>query len=83
MKHKKIKELLPLYIDNGLTTDEKEKVEQHLKECRECQEELQMYRENSHLLSSLDTLKAPAGFVDSIKKRLNQNEINSDSWVEK
>ena len=69
INHKKIKKLLPLYIDNELSKKEKDLIKEHLEECPECQTELKSYQDNYQLLSSLDEIKAPQGFYDSIKNK--------------
>jgi len=72
MKHEKIKDLLPLYIDGGLTKEEKETVENHLSDCRECQKELQEYQKNYDFISNLAELKVPEGFKESIFKKVGE-----------
>ncbi len=76
MKHEKIKELLPLYIDGGLTEQEKKLVKEHLQNCEECREELKKYRENRDLLSSIEKEKAPAGFDKSVLNKIYHNPEN-------
>ena len=78
MKHKKIKELLPLYIDNGLTDQEKNLVKEHLQNCKDCQKELKEYKENYTLLSSLKE-KAPSGFTQSIIEKVGDEMKNKDN----
>jgi len=87
MKHKKIKELLPLYIDdsdNGLTDNEKNLIKVHIKDCAECQKELREYQENYSFLSSLKE-KVPGGFKESILEKVGEemdsNNINKDNKV--
>lgn len=43
VSHEKIKSLLPLYLEGGLDAKEMEKVEEHLKECQACRDELVSY----------------------------------------
>ena len=80
MKHKKIKELLPLYIDdsdNRLTDNEKNLIKEHLKDCPECQKELSEYQENYSFLSSLKE-KAPGGFKESILEKIGEEMKNNN-----
>ncbi len=42
MKHQKIKELISLYMEGELDKEEKRVVEQHLKECLDCQKEFKL-----------------------------------------
>lgn len=80
MRHEKIKELLPLYIDNSLTVQEEELINNHLEDCTECQEELKEYQQNYQLLSSLEKEKAPIDLVDSIINKINQNVTEEKSY---
>ncbi len=72
MKHEEIKELLPLYIDNDLTDQEKTILEHHLQECEECQEELKKYQENRELLLSLRKEKVPKNLVETVMNKFDQ-----------
>lgn len=82
MKHERIKELLPLYIDGGLNGKEKNLLKEHLKNCAECQKELKEYQENYNFLSSLDE-KAPSGFTKSILKKvgdeMKEKKVNKNN----
>ncbi|MEJ6951111.1 DUF4349 domain-containing protein [Natronospora cellulosivora (SeqCode)] len=69
MNHKKIKNLLPLYIDKGLDDKEMKLIKNHLNECPECKNELIKYKNNYNFLSSLEEIQAPKDFVKKIKKK--------------
>ncbi len=80
MKHKKIKELLPLYIDdsdNELTDKEKNLIKEHLKNCPKCRKELEEYQENYSFLSALEE-KAPSGFKESILEKVGEEMKNNN-----
>lgn len=81
MKHEKIKELLPLYIDNGLTEHEEKLVKDHLQNCKKCQKELKHYQKNYIFLSSQKEIKVPTGFKKSILNKLSEKK--KDSHVNK
>lgn len=55
-----VRDLLPLYTENMLSTDSKSFVEEHLKDCPECQAEL-------------EALKSDAVVEASVKSTANQN----------
>ena len=74
MDHKQIKELLPLYLDNGLEKDELEIIKKHLTECKECRQELAAYRLNQQILSSLNETTAPDEFLPGLIAKLNRTE---------
>lgn len=74
MNHKQIKELLPLYLDNGLEKDELEIIKKHLTECKECRQKLAAYRLNQQLLSSLNETTAPEEFLPGLIAKLNRTE---------
>ncbi|MFW6022321.1 MAG: DUF4349 domain-containing protein [Halanaerobiaceae bacterium] len=73
MKHENIRELLPLYIDNELSTEEKNLIKEHLKNCSQCQKELKKYQENSALLSSMKKIQAPSNFAETILNKVGEN----------
>ena len=79
MKHEKIKELLPLYIDSGLTAEEKEAVKKHLKDCSECKKALQEYQQNYNFISNLAELAVPEGFKESILKKAGEEMKEKDN----
>lgn len=72
MTHDKIKELLPLYIDKGLSPEEEDLVQEHLNNCPECQKELKEYQENHLFLSRLKEFTVPEGFKESILKKVGE-----------
>jgi len=65
----RIKELLPLYPDNELTTEEKYIVDKHVAICSDCIEELKLYKE-IHDAFDLDSIEAPKGFHNDLVSKL-------------
>ncbi|ACL69157.1 DUF4349 domain-containing protein [Halothermothrix orenii] len=82
MNHQKLKDLLPLYVDNGLNDEEKNLVEKHLKECEECRNELKHYRQNFNILSSTEGVEPPQDIVESVMEGLNNLDYNIDKEQE-
>ncbi|MBU1078566.1 MAG: zf-HC2 domain-containing protein [Spirochaetes bacterium] len=67
-----IRKFLWDYVDDELPEEEKEKVEKHLKTCRDCVKELKLLNQYKKRLSSLDEVKAPRDFLSKIHERLEQ-----------
>ena len=49
-----IQDLLPMYIDDTLSSDSKSFVERHLAECEDCREALVFLKEEQHSLQKKD-----------------------------
>jgi len=64
-----IKELIPLYVDQALSEDEIAIVEEHLKICDSCKEELALYQMMSEELK-LDDIVLPDGFHSELMQSL-------------
>ena len=45
-----VEDLLPAYVDDGLSETETRRVEDHLRHCRCCREELAYLRRTQHLI---------------------------------
>jgi predicted anti-sigma-YlaC factor YlaD len=59
MEHKKLKELISLYIDGELDKDQKEKVEEHLKGCDECRKEFEEMSKFEEVMSKMELKEPP------------------------
>ncbi|MBD3414738.1 MAG: hypothetical protein GF421_09950 [Candidatus Aminicenantes bacterium] len=59
MKHEKIKKLISLYHDGELDEQKKKRVEQHLKECRDCQKEFVEMKQLEDVMNKME-LKKPS-----------------------
>lgn len=71
MWHKRIKNLLLLYVDDGLTGKQKQMIEEHLSSCSECQQYFQELTQSlSHLKSLKTSVPLPSGFDDRLRERL-------------
>jgi anti-sigma factor RsiW len=67
----RIEELMPGYIDGGLSDVETAEVSSHLSKCASCPEALESFRELESSLSSLkNTLPDPRRVADSLAGRL-------------
>jgi len=65
----RIKDLLPLYYDQELTSNEKALVDNHIATCEECSEELELYQLMAEEFS-ID-IEAPASFHKDLVQKLN------------
>ena len=72
---KKIKKLLQLYIDNALTSCEKQMVEGHLKGCSTCRTELNALSSTVKLLKSFPEISPPPDFTEKVMSRISQLKI--------
>lgn len=63
-----IKDLLPLYVDNISSEETNKLVEDHLIECEQCQEQLNIMKEKTEV-SSIDEKKAIEKFLEKVKKK--------------
>lgn len=69
---KKIKKLLQLYIDNALTSDEKQMVEKHLKGCPTCRAELKPLYSIVKMVGSLPEIPPPPDFTEKVMSKISQ-----------
>ncbi|MBN1843356.1 MAG: zf-HC2 domain-containing protein [Deltaproteobacteria bacterium] len=70
MECPKIRELLSDYMDGILNEEVKAKVEEHLLTCKGCKEELASLKALIEELGSLDSVDAPADFLENLHKRM-------------
>ncbi len=69
----KIRELLSDYMDGILDEEAKVKVEEHLLTCKGCQEELAFLKTLVEELGSLDSVDAPADFLENLHERMEKS----------
>jgi len=60
------RELLSAWLDQALDAREREEVEVHLAGCSDCRRELEGLRSTVSLLSRVEHVRAPVGFVDKV-----------------
>ncbi len=70
--HDRIKELLPLYIDNELSEKDEADVLEHLAECDACQNELNMLIEIQSAMK-LEMIPLPDGFHEATMAKIEQD----------
>ena len=77
MECSQIKELLSEYMDGMLDKETADLVEKHLETCEDCREELASLRTISEELSSLESVEAPADFLNKLHERIVQRSLVS------
>lgn len=72
-KCKIIKDLLPLYVENMVSEESKEFIENHIKECEDCKRELEFLKSNVE--SKEETFSTPSdGETESFRDDINLRE---------
>lgn len=65
-----VRDLLSPYVDGELSPGELLWVEQHLRRCHTCADEVDALRQTIALVASLDEVEVPAGFHAALHERL-------------
>jgi negative regulator of sigma E activity len=74
MKCKKVFSLLSSYIDDEVSSEERKKIEAHLKECQDCSNSLHELRETVGLLGDLEEAPVPPELAEKIKAGIREEE---------
>lgn len=77
-----IQENISLYIDDLLDARDKQLVEEHLSECKNCAQEYEMLQANIEALKSIPQVELPEGFKDKLHSKLvaEQKKSKMKSW---
>lgn len=67
-----VRELLSAYVDGELSSGELLRVEQHLRRCPLCAEEVDALRQAIAYVGTLEEVELPAGFREGLRARLAQ-----------
>ncbi|HEX9916510.1 MAG TPA: zf-HC2 domain-containing protein [candidate division Zixibacteria bacterium] len=76
MKCRKLKSSIPKYHDGDLTSDERDKLSQHIKECLTCKKEFYQMDKLKELLSNMDALEPSADFNAKLWARIQKEKYN-------
>ena len=68
----KIREELSAYLDNELAKEERSLIGDHIKSCASCAAELDSLRRYADAAASLKGIKAPEGFLASVRERIGR-----------
>lgn len=82
MECRRIEELLSSYLDKNLSGEEMARVEGHLRTCSRCPQELERLKRTVYLVSSLEEVEPPPGFLGSVRSRI-EPELAWKRWVRK
>jgi len=72
MKCAEVKKYLSDYIDNSLNTDMKKRIEEHLRTCAVCSEELASLKSCLKRVSHLKEVDVPEDFLKKVHERIEQ-----------
>ncbi|MBN2145704.1 MAG: zf-HC2 domain-containing protein [Candidatus Aureabacteria bacterium] len=72
MNCEQVKEMLSAYLDEAVSGEEKNLLEQHLLGCSVCSREYDSLKEYRKLMTGLEQVKAPDHFLDEFHRRLGQ-----------
>lgn len=86
MNCNEVKDNLSLYIDDELSEEEKNLINEHLQSCPECSKELEEYRTVIRMLNELPDEEPPEGYCKRLHKKLLQaaaetTEIKEESEI--
>lgn len=69
-----IKDLLPLYVENMVSDDTKQFVEEHINECEECKQEYEMLKSDTKMQNRIQEENNPVKSMEKIKTTINKNK---------
>ena len=80
MECSEIRTLLSEYLDDALDEKAKALAEEHLRTCAACRKELDSLKALVKGIGSLESVKAPADFLDQLHKRMERPSKISQVW---
>lgn len=84
MKCENYQEMISLYLDNALSLDEKQHLEEHLKHCHSCKETLEVLSMITRELAQIEEVELPPNFHHELRNRLKQDKKNRrplSNWI--
>ncbi len=77
MNCSQIKQKIPLWLDGELETTEAGLIEDHVKSCQSCHDEMNFWQElGATLREDLGEIKAPPGFTTAVMAQLSRQQSN-------
>ena len=70
MKCNEINDILPLYADKELSSEEMQKIEEHILSCEHCKNELNEYKNILNILKSMPDEEPPEGYCQRLHEKL-------------
>jgi len=83
MLNKHVKDQLSLYIDNALSQAERIIIEQHMRECAECREELALLKQTTNMVSQLSAPSLDPDFDQQVKAKIFDWEMKKEATTMK
>jgi hypothetical protein len=80
-EHRRIREMLSLYIDGELSSGDRARVEEHLAECDDCTWELETLRQTVDLMGQLPKVPVPRAFTIYEAPRPRPFSLFQARWV--
>lgn len=75
-----IRELLSAYADDEISTEQRKLVEQHLRECADCQNRLTEYKAVSQRLGTLQAAPSLPNFTQSVMLKIKEPSKKRHAW---
>ncbi len=72
--------LIDLYLDDGLTRDEKQRFLSHISSCNECSEALDFAKSVKSTLANLPELEIPSDFTIKVREKLNADRVKKKGF---
>ncbi len=70
-----IKDILPLYLDDVVSNDTREMVEEHLENCESCRKEKTLLEQKAALPANKEVQLAEARILKNLKKQIHLKKI--------
>jgi hypothetical protein len=77
MNCKDVQNLLSVYVDHECTITQKREIEEHIKDCKSCQVELEWLKSLISKVQELDEVDVPEGFHEDLMHRVHKTKDNS------
>lgn len=74
MKCENYQEMISLYLDDALSLDEKQHLEEHLKHCHSCTETLEVLSMITRELAQIEEVELPSNFHDELRNKLREDK---------
>lgn len=71
------------YLDGDIQPNHEREMQQHLRECTDCQHHMNELQSVVRMLETLPTIQVPKGFVEGVMDKLPRTKINSGrgNWL--
>jgi hypothetical protein len=77
------KEQLSTYLDGTITTEEQERIEEHLSTCEQCRAVLSELKKTRETLRNLEEIEPPPWFTQKVMNRVRQEAVRKKGLFQK